>query len=657
MPRDIPLGNGRLLLAFDHAYAIRDLHFPHVGLENHVAGRRCRVGVRAESGLSWVGAEGWTVRLRYEPDALVSDVGLENDGLGLRIDVSDAVDFEQPVLVRRFRVRNLRDTARHVRVVLHHDFEIMETDAGDTVHYDPRLRGLIHYKRRRYLLMNAMLGATHGIEEYSTGTSRGWDGRGTAGHAEDSETLDRNAIAHGDVDSVFAVPLDLPASGEATFWAWIVAGLRYQEVAAGQLFVIASGPDAVLARTRATSQAWARQRQDDLAALDAGEAELARRSLLVISTQCDHEGGIVAANDTDIMRFARDTYSYVWPRDGALVARALDVAGHHQAARRFFSFCVEHVSAGGYFFQKYNTDGSLASSWHPWVRDGKEQLPIQEDETALVIWALARHLEERPDVTFLVPAYSRLVRRAADFMYEFRDPKTGLPMPSWDLWEERFGVHAFTVAAVHGGLLGAARLARVVGDGESAARWERGAEEVLAGLVRYLYHEDLGRYVRMGTPEGDGYWLDATPDAALAGLFLFDTLAPGDARLERTMTSVEESLWVDTSVGGVARYRNDYYHQVSTDVERIPGNPWFVCALWLAEWHARRATTEPELEPALRYVAWARRHARPSGIMAEQVHPETGEPVSVAPLTWSHAAYVSAVHAVARKRAALKRGV
>ena len=37
---------------------------------------------------------------------------------------------------------------------------------------------------------------------------------------------------------------------------------------------------------------------------------------------------------------------------------------------------------------KYRPDKSLGSSWHPWVRNGKPELPIQEDETALVIYAL-----------------------------------------------------------------------------------------------------------------------------------------------------------------------------------------------------------------------------------------------------------------------------
>ena len=36
MPRDIPVGNGKLLVCFDKNYRIRDLYYPHVGQENHV---------------------------------------------------------------------------------------------------------------------------------------------------------------------------------------------------------------------------------------------------------------------------------------------------------------------------------------------------------------------------------------------------------------------------------------------------------------------------------------------------------------------------------------------------------------------------------------------------------------------------------------------
>ena len=32
-----------------------------------------------------------------------------------------------------------------------------------------------------------------------------------------------------------------------------------------------------------------------------------------------------------------------------------------------------------------------------------------------------------------------------------------------------------------------------------------------------------------------------------------------------------------------------------------------------------------------------------SGVIPEQLHPHTGEPLSVSPLTWSHAAFVASV--------------
>ena len=44
MPKDIPVGNGNLLVTFDLHYRIRDVYYPWVGQENH--GRRERVSLR-----------------------------------------------------------------------------------------------------------------------------------------------------------------------------------------------------------------------------------------------------------------------------------------------------------------------------------------------------------------------------------------------------------------------------------------------------------------------------------------------------------------------------------------------------------------------------------------------------------------------------------
>jgi GH15 family glucan-1,4-alpha-glucosidase len=119
------------------------------------------------------------------------------------------------------------------------------------------------------------------------------------------------------------------------------------------------------------------------------------------------------------------------------------------------------------------------------------------------------------------------------------------------------------------------------------------------------------------------------------------------------MEAVREGLRVKTEVGGLARYENDPYHQVSKDIERVPGNPWFVCTLWLAQWHIALAKSRKDLEPALDILRWAASRALPSGVFAEQVHPFTNAPLSVSPLTWSHAAFVTAFLEYADRQAGL----
>jgi GH15 family glucan-1,4-alpha-glucosidase len=98
-------------------------------------------------------------------------------------------------------------------------------------------------------------------------------------------------------------------------------------------------------------------------------------------------------------------------------------------------------------FHKYNPDGSLASSWLPWAADGEKNLPIQEDETSLVLWALWEHFSRYGDVSFIKPLYRTLICPLADFIAGYRDKSSGLPLPSYDLWEERRGILSWTIGA------------------------------------------------------------------------------------------------------------------------------------------------------------------------------------------------------------------
>ncbi|MFA5043661.1 MAG: glycoside hydrolase family 15 protein, partial [Kiritimatiellia bacterium] len=86
-----------------------------------------------------------------------------------------------------------------------------------------------------------------------------------------------------------------------------------------------------------------------------------------------------------------------------------------------------------------------------------------------------------------------------------------------------------------------------------------------------------------------------------------------------------------------------------------PGNPWFITTLWMAQYHIAAAKDRNELDQALPLMRWAVEHALPSGVLAEQVNPLTNEPLSVAPLTWSHATYVAAVQEYLDKLLAIEK--
>jgi len=677
MPRDIPVGNGSLLVAFDDRYQIRDVYFPHVGQENHAGAGPCRFGVwtdvpggRHHKGLlSWTNDAAWTVRQRYLRDTLTTSVSLEHRDLKIALYCNDVVDFHRPILVRRIKIKNLSSHERLVKVMHHQDFNMFGTKVGDTAYFDPELRSIIHYRGKRYLLTSFFSSGEQRIDEFATGTSGFAGAEGTWRDAEDGH-LQGNPIAQGAVDSTMAHHVLLGPEAESVIYMVLVAGESRDDLLEQHKWLVKIGPQGVIDRTTSYWRLWVGGTNINFGNLPPKVVDLFKRSLLVLRTQIDNGGAIIAANDSDIMQFSRDTYSYMWPRDGALVAHALDLAGFSDVARWFYSFCKDAITSEGYFYHKYNPDGSPASSWHPWVHKGQKAMPIQEDETALVVWALWRHYYRYRDIEFVRPMWVDLVQKAADFMVRYRDPRTGLPLPSYDLWEERWGVHAFTVATVYGGLKAARNFAVCFGDRQRAEIYNKAAEEIREGAAKYLWSEKHNRFLRRLIPKepiadcgmrnadcekagagaaepstdvraSDIYEPDEIIDASLYAIFKFHLFEADDPRVESTMRAVEQTLWVKTRVGGVARYENDHYHRVSNDIAAVPGNPWFICTLWLADYLITRARSAAELKTALPIFEWTANHSLASGILAEQVNPYTNEPLSVSPLTWSHATVVS----------------
>ncbi|TAM60735.1 glycoside hydrolase family 15 protein [bacterium] len=654
MPRDLPLGNGSLLVAFDRTYTLRDLYYPHVGQENHLGGHKCRVGVWCDGQMAWIHHDGWERQLGYRENTLETAVWLRHPALDLTLLCSDVVDLREPALLRRFTLCDDRreGARRELRLFLAHNFYLYGTEIGDTALYHPDARALIHYKGHRYVLAFMRREGGSGPDRFAVGAKHSVQGEGTFRDAEDGE-LSGNRIAQGAVDSVSGVDLELAPGERASVEAWLAAGLSLDEVLDRHRRIEEGAWATMRRRTRNFWQTWVAKDDTLFAGLAPEIVAEHRRSLLVMRTQIDDGGGIVAANDSDITSAFRDTYSYVWPRDGALISYALDLAGYHQLALRFFRFCSRSLTRDGWLAHKYNPDGSTASSWLPFYAAGERKLPIQEDETALVLWALWQHLFLSRNLEALAELYGSLVRPAAEFLLRYRDESTGLPLASWDLWEERYGVHAWTIAAVYAGLRAASHMAHAFGD--ESEHYLEAAERMRAAALEALWDDESGRFARTIAPRGDGtFERDRTLDCSVYGIVRFGLVEPDDPRAKATLDATFDGLSLATPIGGIARYAGDTYHRRSPNAD-APGNPWFICSLWRAQWELLRARDQRHMDLAAQILAWVVEHATRSGILAEQLDPESGEPLSVSPLTWSHAEFATTVITYLDRRSTLTR--
>ncbi|MBD0381187.1 glycoside hydrolase family 15 protein [Paenibacillus sp. WST5] len=643
MARDLPIGNGNVLINFDAAYNIRDMYFPLVGQENQSSDHLSHFGVWCQEQFFWIDHPEVSKKLNYLQDSLVTNAECTHERLGLRMLLRDGVDVQQNVFLRKVRVENLFDAERTVKLYFHLDLQIYGNGIGDTIFFDPELSSLVFYKGHRYLTLSCLSPdeVKAGPSGYATG-QKGIHGlEGTWRDAEDGH-LGGNPIAQGSVDGIIELTMTLPPKSTKEAWFWICFGRSKQEVERLERLLRTATPQALLQRTHDHWVKWVNRDQHQLSLLKPDLDSFYKRSLLITRTNLDNRGAVVAANDSDILKFAKDSYSYMWPRDGALVSHALDRAGYHELARKFFDFCIKVLSPEGYLMHKYNPDGSVGSSWHPWVNaQGAKQLAIQEDETALVLYAMWHHHKLAGTIEQSRNDYEQFVKPAADFLVHYRDA-SGLPLPSYDLWEERYGVLAFTVASVYAGLVAASRFAEYHQDKARAIYYADKAAQVKKAADQQLYAPDQKRFLRalFWNQEKQSYVPDYTLDMSMYGLFDFGLFEREDPRMVTTMQLLKEKLWVNTEIGGIARYENDYYHQVTKDVAKVPGNPWFICTLWYAEWLVASSKTVNDLTEAENLMRWAIKHALPSGVMAEQVHPFTGVPMSVSPLTWSHASFI-----------------
>ena len=269
---------------------------------------------------------------------------------------------------------------------------------------------------------------------------------------------------------------------------------------------------------------------------------------------------------------------------------------------------------------KYGPDGTVGASWHPWIMDGEPEIPFQEDGTALVVWALRHHYQQYGDKDFWRRCTAASPGPPPNSWRPSGTPRRIFPCPR--------GTSGRSGAGHTSGRPPPSRppsppLPRSPACSATPSLRTRSIKRLgsRTALLDHFWDDAAGRFARMVTTGADGELVrDMTVDSSVYALFAFGVLAPDDPKMVATMHALGRQLWVKAGAGGLARYERDYYFRVSEDFDTVPGNPWIICTLWLAEWYIATANEEAQIAP----------RARPAG-MGLPLRPEYRRSIGAGP--------------------------
>ena len=639
MARPIVLSNGELHVGLNTFGEVHDFYFPYVGLENHAIGKDTRhhVGVWVDGVHSWLDDGSWEFIFSYPHDALIGHTVAKNHTLGIMLEFDDAVEAETNAFMRNVHIVNMNGNDKDVRLFFRQAFVIGDSGSKtDTAQLLPDDHAIVHYRGRRVFVISGKNDQQRSFDQSTVGLF-GFDGReGTFRDAEDGE-LEGCVVEHGRVDSTIRFKMVLRAHSSTRVHYWIACGTSLREALYIHKQLDTGGLDKHFKRTVTLWHDWLKPAEKVARKLDPTYRESFLRSVMLMKAHIDKRGAVIASTDSGMLNYWRDAYAYCWPRDGAYVLWPLIRMGYVDEATQFFDFCRRALNPGGFLMHKYRADGAVGSSWHPYIHsDGSISPPIQEDETALVVFLFSQLYQTTNDSRLLKRFYEPMIVPMANFMASYIDSSTGLPKPAYDLWEEQFQTTTYTTAVVRAALLEAADLADEKHDNDNAVAWRAVAEDMGEAAQKYLINRGRKAFYKGLRRSPDGMYVpDGTIDlSSVYGAFMFGLFPTDSNYVAEAVETVRQVFNVSPETPGVPRYENDTYRRKNPE---SLGNWWFVTSLWLAQYDLENSNATS----AMTTLDWVRKHAWRTGVLTEQINPESGEEESVSPLVWSQAEYVS----------------
>ena len=638
MARPIVLGNGELHVGLNKYGLVHDFYYPYVGFENHAAGANLRhkVGVWIDGEISWLDDDkGWSFSFRYPHTALIGHTLATHEELQIVLEFDDCVDADISLFMRNIHVVNHADTAREIKLFMYQAFAIGDSRSNtDTAQYLPDSNAILHYRGRRAFVISGKHNDQH-FEQFSIG-SFGIEGHEGSFRDADDGILSQNNVEHGRVDSILGFTLKIAAQSSERVHYWIAAGMSIREALYIHRQIQTDGLDS---RLHSTAKWWHNWLQPALAIgknVPKEHNDMFIHSLMIIKSQMDKRGAVIASTDSTMLNYSKDAYGYSWPRDGGYTVWPLIRMGYFDEAYRFFEFSRRGMHPGGYLMHKYRADGALGSSWHPYAHEGMDSAPpIQEDETALVVFVFAQFYHMNKESSLMKDFYSSMIKPMTNFLVEYVDQRTGLPKPSYDLWEQTFMTTTYTVSVTYGALIAASELATIAGDEESAVKWRTAGDDIRSAAHKHLYNDDRKTFYRgLNVIHGEIVKDPTLDTSSVFGAFMYGLFDADSTEITSAVQTVKETFKLLDDEPGLPRYEDDDYRRNDSSVT---GNWWYITTLWYAQYVLEKG----DVDEAMLILDWVKAHALKTGMLAEQINPVNDEVISPAPLTWSHAEYLS----------------
>ena len=354
-----------------------------------------------------------------------------------------------------------------------------------------------------------------------------------------------------------------------------------------------------------------------------------RAAIALKLSNFEETGGIVAALTTSIPEAPGSgrtwDYRYCWMRDAYFVVKALNRLGATKTMEGFISFILGIASEDQLrpVYRVVPTD-PMDEIVAPNLKGYRNDGPVRVGNAAAF---QSQHDTFGSIILAAMPMFfdRRLPRQGNEALFHLLE-SLGLKAvqlaftPDAGIWEYRgrTHIHTYSAAMCWAGCSRLAAIASHLGLNDSAAKWTEAADNIQNTLLEKAWSEKRGSF----TAAFDGEDLDASvlllPEIGL--------VEPSDSRFTRTVAAVERELRRGQHM---MRYANQ-------DDFGMPEAAFLTCRFWLIDawWLIGRR------EEARDLFVDALRHRNRYGLLAEDIHPQTGQLWGNFPQTYSMAGLI-----------------